>query len=74
MRLEKNLPSKAGINARSRLYRMTPNGMKSKSSGRGVRAKMKMATEPYFLKSFVMKSIFFLYLSLITFLPPTPRR
>jgi hypothetical protein len=53
---------------------MTPSGMKSRSSGNGVKAKRKIVIEPNLLKTFARKSIFFLYLSFIAFLPPTPSK
>ena len=44
-------------------------GMKSKSSGKGVKAKTKIANDPKRLKTFNINSIFFLRWRLMSFLP-----
>ncbi len=53
---------------------MTPSGIKIRSSDNGVKAKTKIAKEPYFAKSLSKKAMFFSLRFLIVFLPPKPTR
>jgi len=74
MRFMKNFPVNADINALRMLYRITLSGMKIKSSDKGISAKIRIAIDPYLLNNFTRTSIFFLYRSMMTFLPPTPNK
>jgi hypothetical protein len=65
---------KAGTKVFTTLYRKTPRGMNTKSSGNGVNAKRKMASVPYLLKRLPKKFTFFSQHFVMAFLPLKLRR